>query len=178
MYKRQGLFRHEYDGSQDHDMILRLTMAAKRVEHIPKILYFWRSHSNSVAADIHAKTYAIEAGKRAVKEHLRQCGLEAEVDSSAAFPTIYRIRYKIEGSPKVSIIIPNKDHIRELSQCIDSIRQKSTYKNYEIIIIENNSTEEETFCYYNLIGTYEGIRVIYWDGEFNYSCLLYTSRCV
>ncbi len=168
-----GKFSTKYDGSQDHDMILRLTAAANKVYHIPKLLYLWRSHGNSVSKDINSKTYAIDAGKRAVTDSLTREGIKAVVDSSPAFPTIYKINYEIMGNPKISIIIPNKDSIKLLANCIDSILKLSTYENYEIIIVENNSTSEDLFKYYNLIEEMPQVKVCYYkpeDGEgFNYS---------
>jgi len=165
------LFRKEYDGSQDHDMILRLTSKAKKVCHVPKLLYFWRSHPKSVAADIGAKTYAIDAGKRAVRDHLATHGMKAEVESSRAFPTIYRIKYELTSKPKISILIPNKDHIKDLTRCIDSIRELSTYDNYEIIVIENNSTEDITFRYYEYIESLDNVRVVHYEGGFNFAAI-------
>ncbi|MCD7746071.1 MAG: glycosyltransferase family 2 protein [Lachnospiraceae bacterium] len=171
LLERSGRFRSEYDGSQDHDLILRLTEAAECICHIPKILYYWRSHPQSVAQDIDAKTYAIDAAKRAVYSHLERVGLEAEILSTRAFPTIFQINYKIMGHPKISILIPNKDHVEDLSRCIDSILTKSTYDNYEIIVIENNSRESDTASYYKKLQRNEKIRVVTWPDRFNYSAI-------
>lgn len=144
------LFRSQFDGSQDHDMILRLTARAKHVVHVPKLMYYWRSHKGSTAADINSKTYAIEAARGAVADHLRSCGFKNfEIVGTKAFETIFRIKYEIIGNPKVSIIIPNKDHADDLRRCVDSILQKSTHDNFEIIIVENNSTTQEIFDYYS-----------------------------
>lgn len=166
---KAGRFRTEYDGSQDHDLILRLTDKAEKVFHIRKILYYWRSHPNSVASDINAKTYAIDAAKRAVESHLESQGLKAEVESSKAFPTIFRLKYELTVHPKVSILIPNKDHKDDLKKCIESILNKSTYSNYEIIIIENNSIKDETFDYYKELEKNDKIKVVTYEDEFNYS---------
>lgn len=164
------LFRSQFDGSQDHDMILRLTSRAKHIVHVPKLLYYWRSHAGSVAADIGAKSYAIEAAKGAVAAHLREQGYKNfEITSTKAFETIFQIKYEIQGSPRVSIVIPNKDHIEDLRRCITSILEKSTYDNYEIIVVENNSTTEEIFDYYKQIQENPNIRVITYEGAFNYS---------
>lgn len=164
------LFRSQFDGSQDHDMILRLTSRAKCVVHIPKLLYYWRSHAGSVASDINAKSYAIEAAKGAVAAHLTEQGFRNfEISSTKAFETIFRIKYEIVGNPKVSIVIPNKDHLEDLKRCITSILEKSTYDNYEIIVVENNSVTEEIFDYYKKISENPNIRVITYEGEFNYS---------
>lgn len=164
------LFRSEFDGSQDHDMILRLTARAKCVVHVPKLLYYWRSHEGSVASDINAKSYAIEAAKGAVAAHLTSLGFKNfEITSTKAFETIFQIKYEILGNPKVSIIIPNKDHPEDLSRCISSIVERSTYDNYEIIVVENNSTEDEIFSYYKKIQENPAIRVFTYKGDFNYS---------
>lgn len=171
LLEKAGLFRDEYNGSQDHDMILRLTSVAKNVCHIPKLLYYWRSHPASVASDINSKSYAIDAGKRAVEDHLKSFGLEAKVESSKAFPTIFRIHYKLKSEPMVSILIPNKDHVADLTKCIDSILDKSTYTNYEIIIIENNSKEERTFAYYRYLENYDNIRIVKFEHDFNYAAI-------
>ncbi|MGN0277865.1 MAG: glycosyltransferase family 2 protein [Lachnospiraceae bacterium] len=164
------LFRSQFDGSQDHDMILRLTSRAKCVVHVPKLLYYWRSHAGSVASDINAKSYAIEAAKGAVSAHLTEQGFHNfEISSTKAFETIFRVKYEILGNPKVSIVIPNKDHIEDLKRCVTSIVEKSTYYNYEIVIVENNSVTEEIFEYYKKLEENPFIRVITYEGDFNYS---------
>lgn len=164
------LFRTEFDGSQDHDMILRLTSRAKCVVHVPKLLYYWRSHAGSVASDIKAKSYAIEAAKGAVAAHLREQGFENfQISSTKAFETIFQIKYEILGNPVVSIIIPNKDHLEDLKRCIASIQEKTTYDRYEIIVVENNSAADEIFDYYEMIQEAPNIKVFQYQGDFNYS---------
>ena len=164
------LFRTKYDGSQDHDMILRLTDRAEKIVHVPKLLYYWRSHAGSVAADISAKSYAIEAARGAVADHLKTHGYKNfSITSTRAFETIFRISYEIVGTPKISIIIPNKDHKEDLERCINSILERSTYENYEIIVVENNSTTDEIAEYYKKIEQHDQIRIIRYIGEFNYS---------
>lgn len=166
------LFRPRFDGSQDHDMILRLTDRAERVVHVPKLMYYWRSHAGSTAAGIDAKPYAVEAAKGAVADHLRRHGFEHfQISSTRAFDTIFKIRYQIIGSPKISIVIANKDHKEDLKRCITSILEKSTYENYEIIVVENNSTQQEIFDYYEELKENEKIRVLTYEGEFNYSAV-------
>lgn len=150
------LFRPKFDGSQDHDMILRLTDNAKKIVHVPRLMYYWRSHAGSVASGIDAKPYAIAAAKGAVSEHLRKHGFEHfQISSTRAFETIFRIRYQILGNPKISILIPNKDHVEDLRRCVTSILEKSTYDNYEIIIIENNSETAEIKKYYSELLGYD-----------------------
>ncbi|MCD7836548.1 MAG: glycosyltransferase family 2 protein [Lachnospiraceae bacterium] len=149
LLKGEKLFRTRFDGSQDHDMILRLTDNAKKIVHVPRLMYYWRSHAGSTAGGIDAKPYAIEAAKGAVADNLRRHGYENfQITSTRAFETIFKIRYEIMGNPKISIIIPNKDHAGDLERCINSIIEKSTYDNYEIIIVENNSATSEIKNYY------------------------------
>ncbi len=150
------LFRPKFDGSQDHDMILRLTDNAKKIVHVPRLMYYWRSHAGSVASGIQAKPYAIEAAKGAVAEHLRKHGYDHfQIQSTRAFETIFRIRYEVLGNPQISIVIPNKDHREDLERCISSIREKSTYDNYEIIVVENNSETAEIKEYYTKLLGYD-----------------------
>lgn len=166
------LFRTKYDGSQDHDMILRLTDKAKKVVHVPKLMYYWRSHAGSVASGIQAKTYAVDAAKGAVADHLRKHGYtHFKITSTRAFETIFKISYQIIGNPKISIVIANKDHEPDLRRCISSIMEKSTYDNYEIIIVENNSETPEIQKYYEELKENERIRIITYEGSFNYSAV-------
>ena len=139
------LFRSGFDGSQDHDKA-------------------------SVASDISAKPYAIAAAKGAVADHLTRNGFKNfEIKSTRAFETIFEIKYEILREDKISILIPNKDHIDDLRRCVESIKERSTYDNYEIIIIENNSTEDATFAYYKTLEEDDKITVVTYKGEFNYS---------
>lgn len=166
-----GYFRSEYDGSQDYDLILRLTEKAKKVFHIRKILYYWRAHKNSVAQDVGAKPYTVAAAKKALAAHLERCGLKGEV-LDASVPTTYHIKYEIDGNPLISVIIPNKDHTDDLDICLKSLYEKSSYKNFELIIVENNSTEKETFEYYEALTQKHGnIKIVTWKGNFNYSAI-------
>ncbi len=166
------LFRTKYDGSQDHDMILRLTDRARNIVHVPKLMYYWRSHAGSVASGIEAKPYAMEAAKGAVAEHLRKHGYEHfRITSTRAFETIFKISYQIIGNPMISIIIANKDHASDLRRCITSVLERSTYDNYEIIVVENNSETEEIKNYYEELKENERVRVVTYQGKFNYSAV-------
>lgn len=166
------LFRTKFDGSQDHDMILRLTDKAKKVVHVPKLMYYWRSHSGSVASGIQAKTYAVDAAKGAVADHLRKHGFEHfKITSTRAFETIFKISYQIIGNPKISIIIANKDHESDLRRCITSILEKSTYDNFEIIVMENNSETTEIQKYYEELKENEKVKIVTYQGSFNYSAI-------
>lgn len=170
LVEKCGTFRPQFDGSQDHDMILRLTQEARHIVHVPKILYYWRSHAGSVASDINAKSYAIDAAKNAVAAHLQACGFSGfKIESSRAFETIFRIRYAIVGNPMISIMIPNKDHEEDLRRCIESILDRTSYDNYEIIVIENNSETGGIREYYDAIEKHPKIQVVKYEGEFNYS---------
>ncbi len=170
LVEKCGTFRPEFDGSQDHDMILRLTQAARKIAHVPKILYYWRSHAGSVASDINAKTYAIDAAKGAVAAHLNACGFSGfKIESSRAFETIFRIRYALTARPLISILIPNKDHAGDLRRCIESITDLSSYDNYEIIVIENNSETDEIKDYYKTLEMHPKVKVVTYEGDFNYS---------
>lgn len=163
-----GMLRREFDGAQDYDFILRCTEAAKNIKHIPKVLYHWRCHINSTAANPESKMYAFEAGKKAVQEHYNRLGIPAEVQHGQ-FYGMYQTKYLWEDQPLISIVIPNKDHIEDLKKCMDAIEKKSTYRNFEFIIVENNSEEKETFAYYNKLKELKNVTVLYYAGEFNYS---------
>lgn len=169
LIKRVGGFRPEFNGAQDYDLILRCTEQAKQIVHIPKILYHWRVHKASTADNPASKMYAFDAGKRAIEEHLIRCRTKGTVQHTKDLG-FYRVKYEICGEPLVSIIIPNKDQSEALKKCLDSIREKTSYRNYEIIIIENNSEEPETFAFYKKIAG-EKIKVVTWEGEFNYSAI-------
>lgn len=165
-----GGFREGFDGAQDHDFIFRCSDNADGIVHIPRILYHWRTHQASTADNPASKLYAYEAGIRAVKENLERNGEIAEVTQSKDYG-FYKVIYKVKERSLVSIIIPNKDNRDILKKCIDSILQKSTYDNYEIIVVENNSTEPETFEYYKEIEKDSRIRVIKWKQGFNFSAI-------
>ena len=166
-----GTFRSEYDGAQDFDLILRCCEKAEKIVHIPRVLYHWRSHMNSTAANPESKRYAFEAGKRAIEAHYERMGIRAQVELTDR-PGWYRSHVEITGDPLISIIIPNKDHIEDLELCISSIEEKSTWKNYEILVVENNSEDKKTFAYYEeLKHRYENVRILVWKKEFNYSAI-------
>ena len=165
-----GGFRQGYDGSRHYDLLLRTLFETNRIVHIPKILYHSRISENPPTRDVSTQQYAHESAKKALRDHLSRFGLKGEVEGGN-FPGSYRVRYDIEGEPKVSINIPNKDKVSVLKKCMDSILEKSTYKNYEIIIVENNSIEKETFDYYGIISKSKNIKVVTCNEAFNYSAL-------
>lgn len=149
LLEQAGPFRPAYDGSQDHDLMLRLTAIAERIVHIPEILYFWRSHPSSVAQDIGVKEYAIAAGRKAVRDSVTRAGYPAVVESSRAFPAIYRLHYELKRRPKVSILIATRDNGAALKRCLDSIFEKTTYPDWEIVLADGGSTDRETLDYYD-----------------------------
>lgn len=171
LYDRVGGFDRAYDGAQDYDFILRCTEQAEGICHIPRVLYHWRTHPASTADNPLSKQYAYEAGKRAIEAHLDRQGLEGcQVELKKDFG-FYRVKYPVQGEPLVSIIIPNKDEKETLEKCLNSIFSRSTYRNFEIIIVENNSETEEIFDYYKEIDGRNGVHVVYWDKDFNYSAI-------
>lgn len=166
-----GGFRKEFDGSQDYDLIFRAVEQANKIIHIPKILYHWRINVDSVASSASAKPYAYEAAIKAISAHLQRIGVKAKVEH-AQILGMYKVAYEVIGKPKVSIVILNKDHKKDLKRCINSIINKTTYSNYEIIIVENNSQTKEIFDYYKEIQKLEKIRIVeYKEKGFNYSKL-------
>ncbi len=170
LLERTGLFNSECDGAQDYDLFLRLTEIATNIVHVQKCLYYWRACPTSTASSSSAKSYTCLAGQRALQNHFKRIGMEASVELGKV-PNTYRVIYPIKGTPLVSILIPNYEHVQTLKKCIDSISQKSTYENYEIIIIENNSTQQETFEYYDSLKENSKIKVVRWEGKFNYSAI-------
>lgn len=168
---RVGMLRKEYDGAQDYDFILRCCEQTEHIAHVPKVLYHWRAHDNSTAGNPESKQYAVDAGKRALEEHYRRMGYDAVVENTGIF-IVYRTIMKVQGNPKVSVIILNKDHREDLEKCVVSIEEKTDYPNYEIIVVENNSELPETFAFYEeLQRRYSNVKVVTWDGPFNYSAI-------
>lgn len=165
-----GGFRQEFDGAQDHDFIFRCVESADKVGHVPEIVYHWRTHKASTADNPASKMYAFDAGKRAIEAHLERVGVEGEVSHTPDLG-FFRVKYPVQGEPLVSIIIPNKDEKESLKACIESIREKTEYQNYEILIIENNSTTDEIFHYYRELSKDPKIRLLRWKKEFNYSAI-------
>ena len=168
--EKTGGFRPEFEGAQDYDFIFRCVEKAEKVGHIPEILYHWRTHKESTADNPASKMYAFEAGKRAIEAHLERTGVPGTVSHTPDYG-FYRVTYPVQGEPLVSIIIPNKDEKETLKACIESIREKTEYTNYEILIIENNSTSQEIFHYYKELSEDPRIRLLRWKKEFNYSAI-------
>lgn len=164
-------FREAFDGSQDYDLMFRCIEKASSIYHIPKILYHWRIHEDSTAGNPASKMYCYEAGRKAIEEHYERVGVHAKVEIMDLWG-MYHTVYETPGNPLISIIIPNKDQIDLLNNCIASLYKKSSYTNFEIIIVENNSTQESTFTYYEkLQKKYSNIQVVNWKHDFNYSAI-------
>ena len=170
LVREVGGFRKEYDGSQDYDLFLRILDKTKKIYHVPRILYHWRETPNSTSLALGNKSYAYIAGKRALEDTLKRRNIKGEVLDNPTSST-YLIKYK-HDNPKVSIIIPMKDKVNLTKVCIDSLYNKNTYQNFEIIIVDNNSTEEETLNYFNALKKeHDNVKILTIKEEFNYSRL-------
>ena len=166
--------RAEYDGAQDFDLVLRLAEQADpaRIRHIPKAMYLWRGHAGSTAQNIEAKPYAIQAGCRALDAHLQRTGLAGTAESIPGCPGAYRVRYQLTDHPMISVMIPNKDHVKDLERCLDSLYRFADYDPFEVIVIENNSTDPATFAYYEKAkAAYPNLQVVTYQGGFNFSAV-------
>lgn len=164
-----GFERRGYDGSQDYEFQLRVIEKARSVKHIRKVLYYCRACEGSVAYDPESKMYAYEAGQRAISEHINRIGFPGEVKFNKSTFS-YKIDYKLMDDYSVAIVIPNKDHLLVLKRAIDSILTKSTYSNYHIYIVENNSTTEDIFNYYSMASKDSRISILEYEyKEFNFS---------
>ena len=172
VYEATGGLNDDYNGAQDHDLFLKITEQPNvKIHHIPKVLYYWRVHAQSTSGGVDAKPYVTANAIRALDDHLARIGVKGKA-TTGKFGSTYKIDYQLTTTPLVSIIIPNKDHIDDLSKCIDSIFAKTTYKNFEIIVCENNSTENATFEYYNeLEKQHDNIHIVYYKGGFNFSAI-------
>lgn len=159
-----GGFRSGFDGSQDYDLILRMAEKTRKMFHIPKVLYHWRKVEGSTSAAAAAKNYTVDAGKRALREHLERRGIAADV-LNGELANVYRVRPQILGNPLVSIIIPTRDGVSLLQRCITSIEQKTSYPHYEILVVDNGSVEPETAAYLRTLRH----RVLPFAEPFNFS---------
>jgi len=167
LMEKAGLFRAEFDGSQDYDLILRYTAVAHGICHIPKLLYF---HQRREKSNVNKKIGVISTAENALNDHLKQQGISAQVEAKIGLPGYYRIIYELTERPLVSIIIPNSDNVSLLRNCLASIMERTTYNNYEIIIVENNSADKATENFYKELKRYANIHIVYWEGkDFNFS---------
>lgn len=140
-----GGFRKGYEGSQDYDLVLRVSELTEKIYHIPKILYHWRSIPESTASGASVKNYTHYAGIRALEDTIIRRNMDATIVELKNYPNMYRVRYTTQNEPLVSIVIPTRDMSDILDTCLTSIFTKTTYQNFEIIIVDNGSSEEKTF---------------------------------
>lgn len=178
VYKRSviyeiGGFREGYEGSQDYDMALRFIEKIKygEIRHIPRILYHWRMTEGSTAVNVENKLYALIAARKAIQEHLDRMNIKSEVVEDPLMPMWNRVIYDIDRNPLVSIIIPTFNGYGILKKCIDGIIKKTSYKNYEVIVVNNNSDDKKTIEYLESINTLNNIKVIDYNKPFNYSAI-------
>ena len=172
LFEQVGGERPECDGSQDHDLFLRLIEQVGGAAHVPQVLYYWRVHEGSTSGGTDAKPYVAKAAKKALADHLERTGRTGTIEDGL-YPSTYRVRWDIVGEPKVSILIPNKDHTEDLEKCLQSIWKKTTWNRFEVIVIENNSTDPATFAYYEKARQrYDGLKVVTYPGKgFNFSAI-------
>ena len=164
-----GGLRPQFDGCQDWDFVLRVAENTSRISHIPKVLYHWRIIPASVASDIAAKPYVLDASRRVRIDALARRGLEGVVEPVVQVPGYFRINYYLQDTPEISIIIPSRDRGQVLRCCIESIQQKSTYRHFEIIILDNGSVDRLTLDYLQEVMNAGQARVIRHDAPFNFS---------
>lgn len=162
-----GGFTEGLDGSQDHDLFLRLGEKTQRIGHVAKPLYGWRKIPGSAASDTQAKPYAHAAGRQALQEYLWRNGIAGEIVGAQVSPSHHRVRYRITGQPLVSIIIPIRDRVELLQRCLESIEEKTDYRHFEVIIVDNQSKEPATLSYLARLPH----TVVPLPGPFNYSHL-------
>lgn len=165
--------RQGFDGAQDHDLLLRLSaqIDSSEIVHIDKILYHWRMTARSTAYDAGAKTYTSDSGVAAIEDFLATSGATANVEKGK-FDNTYRVKWGVtEVAPKVSIIIPTRDMLDILSQCIDSIFERTDYENYEIVVVNNDSKNRETLDYFENITQKDNVSILDYSGAFNYSAI-------
>ncbi|MFA0426726.1 glycosyltransferase family 2 protein [Vibrio sp. 10N.222.51.C5] len=175
VYKRNllggvGGCREGVEGAQDYDLALRVSqvLSESEIAHIPKILYHWRMHEKSTASQSGAKPYTVEAGKQALLECLENQGINASVQDGN-LDNYYQVSYLPDHWPKVSIIVPTRDHKEVLETCIESVLNKTDYPDFEIIIMDNQSQQAPALEYLNLVGKNSNVKVIKYDKPFNYS---------
>lgn len=170
--KEIGGFRQGFEGSQDYDLALRAILKTEwsRIIHIPRILYHWRAIEGSTALNVNEKSYAIDAAIRALKEHLESRKISAEVEQIPEANSNFRVKYHLIDKPLVSIIIPTRDRYELLKTCVDSIFAKTTYPNYEIIIVDNGSEELDAIEYMERLPK-DKTKIIRDNGKFNYARL-------
>ncbi|HEX2700605.1 MAG TPA: glycosyltransferase [Acidimicrobiales bacterium] len=165
--QKLGGLRSEYDGSQDYDLVLRVAELTSRIGHVPEPLYTWRKVPGSTAGAADAKPWALDAGRRALLDALARRRRPGQVEPGL-HPTTYRVRYAVVGQPRVSILVPTRDKVDMLRGCIDSVVERSTYTNYEFVVVDNQSAEPDTLAY---LRGFAG-RVVPYPFPFNYARMM------
>lgn len=176
LFDAVGGERPACDGAQDHDLFLRLIDEMQKQDpaaaplHLPQVLYYWRVHAASTSGGTGAKPYVVKAAQKAVADHLQATGRDGQVEEGL-FPGTCHVQWALpQPEPLVSILIPNKDHVADLEKCLHSLYAKTFYENFEVIVIENNSTDPATAAYYRTLPErYERCRVVGYKGPFNFS---------
>lgn len=171
LVEKLGGLRSEYNGAQDFDLVLRVTEKTKKIAHIPKVVYHWRKVEGSTALKMSSKNYALEAGKKAIEDALKRRKIKGTVSILESMAH-YIVEYDIEKEPLISILIPTRDFAKVTEKCLDSLYKKTVYKNFEVILINNGSKEEQTYKLFEKYNKkYDNFRVLDADIEFNYSIL-------
>lgn len=165
-----GGFREGFDGSQDYDLVLRFTEKTQNIKHIPKVLYHWRKIPGSTAAELDAKPYAFVSAKKALEEAIKRRSIAGNI-TDGIWTGSYRVKRAIKGEPMVSVIIPFKDKVEVLKVCLESIFNKTTYKRYEILLVDNRSELLETQEYLKEIASHEKVKVLHFDEPFNFAAI-------
>jgi glycosyltransferase involved in cell wall biosynthesis len=170
-----GGFREGYEGAQDYDLALRCIerLRPDQIRHIPRVLYHWRMAEGSVAATAEAKSYAPEAARRALGDHLRRSNIAGRAVPCPENEAWYRVIYDLPTPrPLVSIIIPTRDQLRLLQRCLTSIREKTDYTSIEILVVDNGSTQPETHEYLRHLSEDPNVHIVTDEDEFNFSRLI------
>ena len=169
-----GGFREGFEGSQDFDLVLRCVerLAPEQIRHVPEVLYHWRAIEGSTALERGNKDYATQAGVRALSEHFLRMGIEARVETDGLPPTLYRVRWPIpRPTPKVSLIIPTRDKVELLKMCVESLLARTSYANFELVIVDNQSAEPAALAYLQELEGRAQVSVLRYDAPFNYSAI-------
>lgn len=166
-----GGFKSEYNGAQDWDLFLRITNITNKICHVPKIVYSWRIHSKSTAKDSSAKPYVVEAQRKVLEEDAKRNNQKAIVKRDKKHSGYWEVEYLVENNPLISIVIPSKNQYRVLKRCVDSIYKKTTYKNFEIVLVDTGSDQKRVLhLYKKLIKNHDNFKLVNWPEQpFSYS---------
>lgn len=171
LLRQLGGLRSEFDGAQDYDLALRVSELTGCIHHIPKVLYHWRVLPSSIASGINAKPYASDAVRCLKEQALKRRGLSGVVEPVASMPGQYRIRYHPQGWPLVSIIVPSRDNAAVLQRCVESLFANTSYDNYELVLVDNQSVDPATLTYFDELVRHPRVRLLRYPHPFNYSAI-------